>query len=89
MRKSNFLPLALPRIPYTGDPVYHAVRRVSPLGKPFWVVLTVQYASYVLRLRHHGDDGRYFASEAVARDYCAVKQKYERDVQPHVKAVAG
>ena len=88
MKRSNFEPIARPTIPPC-DVVYHAVRRVSPLGKATWIVRRARYKNYVLRLRHHGDDGRYFASESVAKDYCAVKQKYERDVQPHIEAVAG
>ena len=87
MKKNDFQPVALPTIPET-EFVYHVVRRVSPMGKIQWLVRRVRYENYVLRLRHYGDDGRYFASEAVANDVKAVKEKYERDVQIHVpKAV--
>ena len=87
MKKSDFQPVALPTIPET-DFVYHVVRRVSPLGKVLWIVRRATYTSYVLRLRHHGDDGMYFASESVANDVAAVKQKYEKDVLIHApKAV--
>lgn len=82
MRKSNFQPLALPRIPECKY-VYHVVRRVSPKGHIQWVVRRAMYQSYVLRLRHHGDDGMYFASESVANDVKAVKEKYEKDVMVH------
>ena len=79
MRKRNFQPKALPRIPET-DFVYHVCHRVSPLGKSVWTLRKVRYASYVLRLRYHGDDGLYFASEAVANDVRAVKEAYEKNV---------
>ena len=82
MRKKNFQPMALPTIPAC-EYVYHVVRRVSPLGNVFWIVLTVRYNSYELRLRYFGDDGLYFASSVVANDVKAVKQKYEKDVQLH------
>ena len=81
--RRNDISKALPTIPDC-EFVYHVVRRLSPLGKPFWVVLKVRYTSYVLRLRHHGDDGMYFASESVADDVRAVKEKYEKDVAVHV-----
>lgn len=82
-------PKALPTIPQQQF-VFHVVRQVSKLGKVTWGVRRVRYASYVLRLRHHGDDGLYFASDVVARDVAEVKQKYEKDVQIHVpKAVQG
>lgn len=82
MRKSNFVPLALPTIPPCKY-VYHVIRRVSPNGAVQWVVRRAMYQSYVLRLRHHGDDGMYFASEIVAKDYAEIKQKYEKDVLIH------
>ena len=87
MKRNDFQPVALPTIPET-EFVYHVVRRVSPMGKIQWLVRRVRYENYVLRLRHYGDDGMYFASEAVANDVKAVKEKYEKDVQIHVpKAV--
>ena len=87
MKKSDFQPVALPTIPPC-EYVYHVVRSTSKLGKVIWKVRRVRYASYELRLAHHGDDGRYFASEAVANDVKAVKEKYEKDVQVHApKAV--
>ena len=87
MKKNNFQPVALPTIPET-EFVYHVVRRVSPMEKIQWLVRRVRYENYVLRLRHHGDDGMYFASETVANDVAAVKQKYEQDVLIHApKAV--
>ena len=76
-------PKALPVIPPC-EYVYHVVRYVTKLGKGCWKVRTVRYASYELRLRHHGDDGMYFASETVANDVKNVKEKYEKDVQVHV-----
>ena len=82
MRISNFEPIALPTIPPCKY-VYHVIRRVSPHGAVQWVVRRAMYSSYVLRLRHHGDDGMYFASELVAKDYAEIKQKYEKDVMIH------
>ena len=87
MKKNDFQPVALPTIPET-EFVYHVVRRVSPMEKIQWLVRRVRYENYVLRLRHYGDDGMYFASETVANDVAAVKQKYEKDVLIHApKAV--
>lgn len=82
MKKNDFSPVALPTIPPCKY-VYHVIRRVSPHGAVKWVVRRAMYNSYVLRLRHHGDDGMYFASEIVAKDYAEIKQKYEMDVAPH------
>lgn len=82
MKRNDFLPKALPTIPPCKY-VYHVVRRVSPKGRVQWVVRRAMYNSYVLRLRHHGDDGMYFASEAVANDVKLVKERYQRDVAPH------
>ena len=82
MSRKKIEPKALPTIPPCKY-VYHVVRRVSPKGRVQWVVRRAMYNSYVLRLRHHGDDGMYFASEIVAKDYAEVKQKWERDVAPH------
>lgn len=82
MKKNDFSPVALPTIPPCKY-VYHVIRRVSPHGAVQWVVRRAMYSSYVLRLRHHGDDGMYFASEIVAKDYAEIKQKYEMDVAPH------
>ena len=79
MRKSNFQPKALPTIPVCKF-VYHVCHRVSPSGKSFWIVRKATYESYVLRLRHYGDDGLYFADEAVANDVRASKEKYEKNV---------
>ena len=85
--KKTIEPKALPTIPEC-EYVYHVIRRVSPHGDVKWVVRRAMYSSYVLRLRHHGDDGMYFASERVAKDYAEIKQKYEKDVAPHApKAV--
>ena len=82
MKRKNFEPLALPTIPVC-DFVFHVVRRVSPLGNVKWIVRRVRYESYVIRLRYHGDDGMYFASECVAQDTVTIKEKYEFDVLPH------
>lgn len=82
MKKNDFSPVALPTIPPCKY-VYHVIRRVSPHGAVQWVVRRALYSSYVLRLRHHGDDGMYFASESVANDVKAVKEKYEKDVMIH------
>ena len=87
MKKTNFEPKALPTIPEC-EYVYHVIRRVSLYGGVKWIVRRAKYSSYVLRLRHEGDDGMYFASETVANDMKAVKEKYEKNVAPHVpKAV--
>lgn len=82
MKKNDFSPVALPTIPPCKY-VYHVIRRVSPHGAIKWVVRRAMYSSYVLRLRHHGDDGMYFASESVANDVKAVKERYEKDVMIH------
>ena len=82
MSRKKIEPKALPTIPPCKY-VYHVVRRVSPKGRVQWVVRRAMYNSYVLRLRYHGDDGMYFASEIVAKDYAEIKQKYEMDVAPH------
>ena len=80
-------PVSLPTIPPC-EYVYHVMRQTTKLGKICWKVRRVRYVSYELRLRHHGDDGLYFASEAVANDVKSVKEKYEKDVQVHApKAV--
>ena len=79
--------VALPTIPPC-EFVFHVVRYTSKLGKVGWKIRRVRYASYELRLAHHGDDGLYFASETVASDVKSVKEKYEKDVQVHApKAV--
>lgn len=82
MKKNDFSPVALPTIPPCKY-VYHVIRRVNPNGAVQWVVRRAMYSSYVLRLRHHGDDGMYFASESVANDVKAVKERYEKDVMIH------
>ena len=79
MKKNDFEPKALPTIPEC-EYVYHVVRRVSLHGNVQWVVRRAMYSSYVLRLRHHGDDGLYFASETVANDVRAVKEQYNKNV---------
>ena len=87
MKTRKIEPLALPTIPPC-EFVYHVMQYRTKLGKVCWKVRCVRYASYELRLRHHGDDGMYFASEAVANDVKSVKEKYDKDVQVHVpKAV--
>lgn len=79
MKRNEFSPKALPTIPEC-EYVYHVVRRVSLEGKTKWIVRRARYSSYVLRLRHHGDDGMYFASEKVANDVRNVKELYQRNV---------
>ena len=82
MRKSNFEPLALPRIPECKY-VYHVVKTHSKSGKTRWIIRKALYSSYVLRLRYWGDDELWFASEIVASDTVTVKMKYQMDVEPH------
>lgn len=83
MKRTDLAPKALPTIPEC-EFVYHVVRYVSKLGNVSWKVRRVRYLSYKNRLAYCGDDGRYFASEAVANDVRAVKEKYEKDVAIHV-----
>ena len=77
MMKRMDAPLAVPTIPECKF-VYHVIH-----WKGHWVVRAVRYQSYKTRLAYYGDDGLYFASEVVANDVRAVKEKYEKDVAIH------
>lgn len=51
--------------------VYHVIKFRSKLGVKKWKVRSVRWTSYLSRIKHYGNDGRYFSTKEKAEKVAA------------------